>query len=160
MATYRFFDVGTMQEIRMTPTTRTALLLLVEKAEKKNFPANEALDFNAELKKRNTELLVYLGDGSILVAYAVFNRLGKVTLFHKILVLEQYRRQGIAHKMLNGHLERLRRQGCTHVQLWVDETREPAREVYQSLGFEEVDRIKDYYSSGRTGIKMKLSLSI
>ena len=142
------------------PAARITLLSAIEKIEKKNFPTKEALDFASELKKRNTELLVYLGPDSLVIAYAIFNRVGKVALVHKIFVDEQYRRQGIASKMLKGHIYRLSRQGCANVQLWVDETREPARKLYQGMGFEEIDCLKDYYSLGRTGIKMKLSLPL
>ena len=159
MAKYTFFDVGTIGEVQVAPAIRTTLIPLIEKAEKKNFPTNEAFDFNTELRKRNSELLVYLDHGNV-VAYAVFNRLGKLALLHKILVLEQYRRQGLASTMLKGQIERLKKQGCLNMQLWVDETREPAKRLYQSLGFEEIDCLKDYYSLGRTAIKLKLRLSL
>lgn len=142
----------------MAPAAKTVLLSAIEKMERKNFPANEALNFPFELRKRNTELLVYLGGGNVVLAYALFNRVGKIALLHKIVVEEEYRRQGIASKMLKGHIDCLSRQGCVSVQLWVDQSREPARKLYQGIGFEEIDCLEDYYAPGRTGIKMKLSL--
>ena len=160
MASSVFFDASTSQQIRVEPAARTPILSAIEKMEKKNFPSNEAIDFASELKKRNTELLVYLGPDNFVIAYAIFNRVGKIAQLHKILVEEEYRRQGIARKMLKSHVDRLSRQGCVNVQLWVDETREPARKLYQDMGFEEIDCLKDYYSLGRTGIRMKLSLSL
>ena len=159
MATHTFIDVSTSQQVQLSPAIKETLLSSMEMVERKNFPTSEALDFASELKKRNTELLVYFGPEYLVVAYAVFNRVGKTVMLHKIVVREQCRRQGIARKMLKGHIVRLSRTGCVNMQLWVDETREPARKLYQGMGFEEVDHLEDYYSPGRTGIKMELSLS-
>ena len=139
-----------------------SLVNQVKKIEKKNFPRFEALDFDMELKKRSTELAVVLDQsfplGVLIKGYLVWNRLQKAAFLHKICVAERYRRGGIARQMILRLEARLRSQGCTNVQLWVDDARAPAKFMYQSLGFSEIDRVEDYYSPGRTGIKMKLDL--
>ena len=145
---------------------RVNLINQIQQMEKKTFPRNEALNFDLELKKRNTEMIAMLDcdvhcesewEGH-LVGYALWSRLQKTTLLHKICVAKQYHRRGIARRMLNILKDRLNRNGCISIQLWVDETRIPATCLYQSLGFIEVDRVEDYYSPGRTGIKMKFDL--
>ncbi|MCJ1389246.1 hypothetical protein MMC18_002102 [Xylographa bjoerkii] len=133
----------------------------IQKAERKTFPKGESLDFKQELRKTNTELMVVLfdvDDKKSLAAYMLYARLHKITLLHKVCVLENYRRQGLARNLLSRLRERLQCQGCEKLQLWVDEARQPARGLYESLGFEIVTRAEDYYSPGRTGLKMVLEI--
>ena len=154
----------------MTPIIKAAkppdLLDQVKRAEKRTFPRDEALDFDYELKKRNTELIVVLAEEEsggdherVLAAYIVYARLRGAVLVHKVCVLDGHRRQGIARAMLSWLKDKLQGQGCEKLQLWVDEARKPARSLYESLGFRTAGRATDYYGPGRTGIKMILSLS-
>lgn len=135
----------------------------LKRAERKNFPRHEILDFDLELKKKNTELIVVLdGDlehlGHVLAGYMVLAFLPKKTLLHKICVVKKYRGQGVAKSLLQMEKERMARRGCAMVQLWVDEVRLPARRLYSKAGFEEVGRVQDYYGPGRMAIKMILDL--
>ena len=139
------------------------LLDQVKRTERRTFPRDEALDFDYELKKRNTEMIVVLAEGEsveaheyVLAAYVVYARLHGVVLVHKVCVLDGYQRRGIASAMLSWLKDKLQGQGCERLQLWVDEARKPARSLYNSLGFKTVDRATDYYGPGRTGIKMVL----
>jgi len=138
----------------------------VKRAERKTFPRDEAMDFDMELKKRNTELIMVLvaqesaEDHELsLAGYLVYARLHGIALLHKVCVLEGHQRQGIARSMLSGLKEKLQGQGCEKLQLWVDEARKPARALYESMGFKTSDRARDYYGPGRTGIKMVLDLN-
>ena len=145
------------------PLQGSNLLKWVKQAEKRIFPRNEILDFDVELKKHNTELtLVLEGDSpsnpTALIAYAVFARHKRTSLLHKVCVLEKHRRRGIARAMLEMQKKKLRRHGGEAIKLWVDEAREPARRLYAGVGFQEVDRLEDYYAPRRTGIQMMLSL--
>lgn len=145
-----------------------SLLDQVKRVEKKIFPKVEALDFDMELTKRNTGLVMVLAgtdsksckDCSI-VAYLLYARLHGIAgaLVHKVCVLEVYRRQGLARNLLLFLQDKLRSQGCERLQLWVDEGRQPARCLYESLGFEISDVVDDYYGAGRNGIKMVLQLT-
>lgn len=135
----------------------------VQRVEKKTFPRREAMDFNTELQKRNMDLVIIVDDAGVvtpagpnLVAYMVFVHLkaGNAVLLHKICVSEDYRRQGIARIVLESQAERLKKQGCSKIQLWVDEGNAPARCLYKVLDLKEVSRVDDYYAVGRTGIQM------
>jgi axial budding pattern protein 2 len=80
-------------------------------------------------------------------------------LLHKLCVLEAYRRNGIGERLLlHATREKLVNEGCERVQLWVDKSRSPARNLYAKCGFEEKEEVLDYYSAGRTGIRMVLDL--
>jgi ribosomal protein S18 acetylase RimI-like enzyme len=139
----------------------------IKRTEKRIFPKDEAMDFDLELAKRNTELTVVLGSSDDLqneaniplAAYMVVAKVHGITLLHKICVLEKYQRQGIARRTISQMIEKCRNQGCERVQLWVDYSRTPARDLYSSLGFRVVDSVRDYYGKGRTGIKMVLDLN-
>ncbi len=139
------------------------ILNWVMRAEKRTFPRNEVFDFDGELKKRNTELMIVLNEALLpestaLMAYLIYASHKNTALLHKVCVLKTYRRQGIATRMLQLQKERLGSRGCDIVKLWVDEKREPARCLYARIGFKEVDRLEDYYALGRTGVQMVLSL--
>ncbi|KAL8942950.1 MAG: hypothetical protein Q9216_001365 [Gyalolechia sp. 2 TL-2023] len=157
MATRSFWSLDLHERVRQPPPN---ILDQVKHAEKKVFPRSEVLNFDIELKRRNVELIVVLdtsGSSSApcLAAYAVFAHTPKLVLLHKVCVLEKYRRRGVAKKMLLSEHERLARRGCGKVQLWVDQDRIPARRLYESIGFEAVGRVEDYYgpNPNRDGIE-------
>ncbi|MCJ1315115.1 hypothetical protein MMC15_000431 [Xylographa vitiligo] len=133
----------------------------IQKAERRTFPKGESLDIRQESQKANTELMVVLANTAqkSLAAYMLYARLHKITLLHKVCVLEDYRQQGLARNLLLRLRDRLQCQGCEKLQLWVDEARQPARGLYDSLGFEIVTRAEDYYSRGRNGLQMVLDLT-
>ena len=144
-----------------------AVVNQVRQIERRVFPKAEALNFDNELKKRNTELslvrLIAAGgmltaENAAIIGYAVVCRVRNTALLHKVCVVERCRRQGIARALLLHTIERLRTQSCKSIGLWVDSAREPAVLLYQSLGFVEAERVTEYYGSGRAGIKMVLTL--
>ena len=130
----------------------------VLRAEKRTFPSSEAFDFTLELRKRNVELIVMSNDTDSLMAYLVYAFKSKVALLHKVCVLPDYRRQGIARKMLLLHHQKLILRGCCKVQLWVDDTRTAAKDLYSSIGFKQVGRVGDYYGPHRAALHMVLDL--
>ena len=152
------------------PVSKQAVLPQVERAERKTFPRHEAFDFPLELKKRNLDLVVILKDDDILpsetpkmAAYAVFvhSKPGNSVMLHKICVLDQFRRQGIATRILATQVEKYTNRGCFKIQLWVDEQNMPARSLYGSAGFQETNRVDNYYAPGRTGpIPFKFSKNV
>lgn len=145
------------------PLPRKLMLNWVMHAEKKLFPHNEVFNFDSELKKHNTDLTIILDETLLpnpiaLIAYLVNASYKKTALFHKVCVLEKHRRHGVARRMLQLQIGKLGSRGYGVIKLWVDEKREPARSLYTEIGFKEVNRVKDYYAPGRTGIQMVLSL--
>lgn len=162
MATIRTLSLQTGKQV---PVSRNAILPQVERAEKKNFARHEAFDFHLELKKRNVDLVIILKDDGIapkeppmMAAYAVFvhSKLGNFVMLHKICVLQEFRRQGLATKILATQVERHTSRGCSKIQLWVDEQNLPARSLYESAGFEETNKVENYYAPGRTGLQMSM----
>jgi len=95
-----------------------------------------------------------------LVAYLVLTWTKSTALLHKLCVLEQYRRRGMASQLLRLQREQAKKSGCTSIQLWVDGERTAAQSLYSKVGFDEVERVNDYYAPGRTGIKMVLDTSL
>ncbi|KAF2198523.1 acetyltransferas-like protein [Delitschia confertaspora ATCC 74209] len=132
----------------------------VKKIEKKTFPTTEAFDFDSELKKKNSNLIVAVKEGQCpdTVAYLVYVRIKRLTLLHKICVVEQERGKGLAKAMVHSLRLQLEKGGCRTIHLWVDEARQPARSLYASCGFHQIDSCLDYYGPGRTGLKLELNL--
>ncbi|KAI9847135.1 MAG: hypothetical protein M1838_000992 [Thelocarpon superellum] len=144
-----------------SPKQRLNCLQAIKLIERKTFPTNEALDLDNELKKRNTVLLLAQGEQSVqadVVAYLIYARNRRLALLHKLCVVESFRRRGLAKLMLHHLHQTLLDQGCTQVQLWVDEARAPAKCLYDACGFEVVQCVENYYGPGRTGLKMILAL--
>ena len=161
-----------IQSIHTGKNVRVAkddLIHQIQHVEKKTFPRREALDFSTELQKRNTDLVIIVDDAGTftpakpkVVAYMVFSHLkaGNAVLLHKVCVDSEYRRRGIARIVLEAQTQRLKKRGCTKIQLWVDEGNLPARALYKVLGLQEVCVINDYYAAGRNGIQMLWELSV
>ena len=161
MATITYWSSDLGQLIGLAPDKN--LIAWVKQAERRTFPRNEALDFDMELKKQNTELMIILDEALLpnptaLMAYLVLTRHKKMALLQKLCVLEKHRRQGTARRMLEIQKERLKFQSCENVKLWVDDKNGAAKLLYTALGFKQIDRLENYYSPGRTGIQMIFSL--
>jgi len=159
MATFTFWSTDFAQQLDIPKYKVDNLLTQVKRAEKKIFAHNEVLDFDLELKKRNTNLAIVLNCSSLsgvaaVASYLIYARTQKTVLLHKVCTLEDYRRRGIAKALVQMHLNQLKGQGCQKIYLWVDEANIPARYLYASVGFDGVDRVEDYYCPGRNGIRM------
>lgn len=141
------------------------ILAQIARVEKKTFPSNETFSFGQELwrKKPNTRVLYATsapapGARPVLIAYAVYVRQKGAALLHKVCVIEALRRQGVGQTLMEYMQQRLQKEGCQYIQLWVDKAREPARALYTRTGFRAREEIADYYAPGRTGIRMVLDL--
>lgn len=137
------------------------LLRALKRIERKVFPAGEVFNFELELKKQNTSLICATeakAGTSEIVGYLVSTRTKRIAFLHKICVQVGHRRKGIAKQMISALEKELTARNCESLYLWVDEARKPARSLYGSRGFQEVDRVDNYYSPGRTGVKMVLQL--
>ena len=164
MATIIMLSLQTGKHLSVS---KQAILSQVERAEKKNFARHEAFDFHLELKKRNVDLVIIVKDDGIplretpiVAAYSVFvhSKPGNFVMLHKICVLDDFRRQGIAKKILAAQTQKYKNRGCSKIQLWVDEQNISARSLYESAGFQESNKVESYYAPGRTGLQMSLDL--
>lgn len=60
---------------------------------------------------------------------------------HKVAVLPQYRRRGVATALVNYAIDALRAVGCTKVNLQIRATNAEVRTFYEALGFEVEERL-------------------
>ncbi|KAF2625299.1 acyl-CoA N-acyltransferase [Macroventuria anomochaeta] len=141
------------------PKDREVLAAKVAKLEKKIFPSSEAFDYSIELKKKNIGLVLAAREGSQeLVGYLVFQRLKSQAWLHKLATIEQERGKGIARCLIHSLCQQMKKGGCRTIVLWVDEARNPARALYASCGFQQIERLPDYYGPGRTALKMEVDI--
>ena len=163
MASFRCYHVGTGA---IASLGKECIISQIVLCEKQTFPKTEAFNFESELKKRNTELITMIDNGTsrsngvFVAAYMVlaFGKPGNTVTVHKICVQPKYRRRGLATQMMREAIARLKGRGCSKIQLWVDECNSVAISLYSKLGFHEISKVSDYYGSGRTGVRMNLSL--
>lgn len=143
-----------------SPKERETILKRVIRIEKKSFPTSEAFDFTSELRKKHTNMIIAVkdGDASELIGYLVYLRVKRLTVLHKICVVEQEREKGVGKCLIHSLRLLVEKGGCDCIHLWVDEARKPARALYDSCGFQQIDRCPDYYGPGRTGLKMQLPI--
>jgi GNAT superfamily N-acetyltransferase len=138
------------------------ILATIAKLEKKSFPATEAFDFSIDmLKKANTRVLYVVSQSAPLsaIAYCVCVRWHRTLLLHKICVAERFRGQGVGKLLMREILDRAELEGCDILELWVDQSRLIAHNLYLQSGLEEQCHVHDYYGPGRTGIKMSINFS-
>ncbi|KAF2266599.1 acetyltransferas-like protein [Lojkania enalia] len=144
----------------ISSSDRQSFVEMVSKIEKKSFPASEAFDFNTELRKKNVRMVlaVQSDESTRVIGYLVYLRMKRLAFLHKICVVEHERGKGVAGYLMHSLFQQLKKTGCCNVQLWVDENRTPARALYESYGFQQIDRCIDYYGPGRTALKMQSSI--
>lgn len=144
----------------LPPKTRPAIADKVAKLERKVFPAIEHFNYDVELKKKNTGLLLVFkeDDTERLIAYLVYQRMKRLAWLHKLCVIEQERGRGLGKALINCFRQHMEKGGCSTIFLWVDESRQPARALYKLCGFQQAECRPDYYGPGRTALKLELSL--
>lgn len=101
-------------------------------------------DFADSLKSENTLYVVAEEDGKVkgyCGMYVSFEE-GNIT---NVAVSPSYRRQQVAHNMLNYILGLAKEKGITDVFLEVRETNVPAIKLYEKLGFAEEGIRKNFY---------------
>jgi ribosomal protein S18 acetylase RimI-like enzyme len=143
-----------------SPKSRSAIADKVAKLERKVFPAIEHFSYDVELKKKNTGLLLVFreNDNEQLIAYLVYQRMRRLAWLHKLCVIEQERGRGLGKALIYYLRLQMEKGGCSTIFLWVDESRESARALYKSCGFQLSECRPDYYGPGRTALKLELEL--
>jgi ribosomal protein S18 acetylase RimI-like enzyme len=142
------------------PKDRDSLAAKVARLEKKIFPSSEAFDYGVELKKKNVGLILASKEGTQqLVGYLVYQRQKSLAWLHKLATIEEERGKGIARCLVHSLCQQMKKGGCRAIVLWVDEARSPARALYASCGFQEVERLPEYYGPGRTALKLELAIA-
>ena len=124
-------------------------------------------ELQTHLREPNPALLDYAVEGPPLVLVSTASEpdaggtpVGYLVAFHdeeagyvaEVAVAPTHRREGRARRLLAATFDRLRAEGCSRVRLTVHPENDPARRLYESLGFEEEYREAEYYADGSEGI--------
>ncbi|CAO2658800.1 Nn.00g065230.m01.CDS01 [Neocucurbitaria sp. VM-36] len=142
----------------LPPKYRSVVAEMVAKLEKKVFPSSEAFNYDVELRKKNTGMILAFkeGESDNVVAYLVYQRMKRLVWLHKLCVVEQEREKGLGKNLLGYLACQMKKGGCQSIQLWLDDNRKPAKALYASCSFQQIEYRPDYYASGRAGLKMEL----
>ena len=105
----------------------------------------------------NIENLVYINDKKV-VAYLLGNKVIDEFHLHNIAVHKNFQRKHIGIELINHLINHLRYQGFKKIFLEVSEKNEPAKKLYQSVGFQKKGRRRDYYSKGDHAFLYHLNL--
>lgn len=154
----KVLDLGSLPK-----ESAVAILGTIATIEKKSFPATEVFDFTPGiLKKANTRVLFVASQSAPLsaIAYCVYVRWRRTVLLHKLCVSERFRGQGIGKLLMGNVLERAKEERCDFLELWVDQARMVARNLYTRSGLREQCVVNDYYGPNRSGIKMSVQFPV
>ena len=96
--------------------------------------------FDAKLAMEDDMLLVAV-DGNDLIGTTIAGYDGFRGWLHKVAVLPQHQRRGVATALVRHAILKLRQAGCTKVNLQIRGTNSEVRGFYESLGFETEERL-------------------
>jgi ribosomal-protein-alanine N-acetyltransferase len=102
----------------------------------------------SELNNPLSLWLVAEEDGCVLGYIGSQTVMGEADMMN-VAVHPEYRRRGIAQALVNGLIDALRCNDVTSLTLEVRATNEPAKRMYEKLGFQQVGVRKNYYRHPR-----------
>lgn len=123
----------------------------------------ERSSFGAEAWPRRYFLELYGECGAFFVVAKVSGRIAGYAVactekrnaeIASLAVYPDYRRQGIARRLMHYTLGKLRRAGIRRVELMVRTGNTAGAELYRSLGFRRVRHVPEYYEDGGDGFLM------
>jgi ribosomal-protein-alanine acetyltransferase len=97
--------------------------------------------------------------GGELIAYAGVVNLAGIADVLTLTVADEHRRKGIGRELLRRLIDWSRTQKCEAIMLEVRVGNIDAIPLYESFGFIEISRRKDYYGPGKTAIVMRKELT-
>lgn len=101
--------------------------------------------FRGLMRRNDADLLVGEVD-DVIAGYAVFWAVTDQGELGNIAVAFEFRRRGIAARLLDAILYMARERAVREVFLEVRASNDTARELYRKHGFVEIDRRRNYYS--------------
>lgn len=102
-------------------------------------------------------VLLTARESGVLVGYLLilFHRGTRLARLYSIAVDPASRRRGIARALFQAGEARARERGAIHLRLEVSQNNAPAIALYRTLGFQEFDRLSDYYEDHSSALRMQ-----
>lgn len=110
--------------------------------------------FEKELENKIAEYIVAVCDGMILGYAGLWNICGTADIID-VAVHKDFRRQGIAQKMMEKLIDICKEKEISEINLEVRESNFAAQSLYSGLGFEKCGERANYYKDRETAILMK-----
>ena len=86
-------------------------------------------------------------EGETVIAYLLGRQIVPEGEIYRIATLENYRRRGVAYRLLDYAIKCERGHGLEDLFLEVREQNTPARALYTAYGFKEIGKRKGYYKN-------------
>ena len=102
----------------------------------------------SELENKLAYWLVAL-EGETVAGYIGSQTVMEETDMMNVAVHPDYRRKGIAEALINGLVDALKERGSHCLTLEVRASNEPAKKLYEKLGFTQIGRRPNYYRNPR-----------
>ena len=130
--------------IRITEIAREELRILEQLDRLSGLPPWSLKDYQEFWSERNT--LIFLAGGATCpVGFVCGRSVACEAEILRLAVIEEYRRRGVGHRLVQQFLVRVKKNGCRSVYLDVRESNCAAVRLYASCGFRVVGRREGYY---------------
>lgn len=117
-----------------------------------------AATFKSSIELDDNAVAIVAEFGGVVIGYADVYKAYDELQLNNIAVLEQYRGNHIAEKMMQILIDTGRELDCQTITLEVRESNEPAIKLYEKCGFCKVGLRKNYYSDNENAILMDKEL--
>ena len=114
--------------------------------------------FKSSIELDDNAVAIVAEFGGVVIGYADVYKAYDELQLNNIAVLEQYRGNHIAEKMMQILIDTGRELDCQTITLEVRESNEPAIKLYEKCGFCKVGLRKNYYSDNENAILMDKEL--
>ncbi len=101
--------------------------------------------FRGLLRRTDADLYVAETRGAAIAGYAVAWAVLEQGELGNVAVAPEFRRRGVAHRLLDAVVDRSRERGVRELFLEVRVSNIHARQLYETYGFREVGRRRNYY---------------
>jgi ribosomal-protein-alanine N-acetyltransferase len=108
----------------------------------------------ADFSDKCGDLFLVAVGANKLWGYIVTCARGDIAELVSVATHPDVRREGVASRLLESTLRRLRRRGIRRFSLMVRTTNRRARAFYEKYGFEKERLVRGYYREGTDGVRM------
>jgi ribosomal-protein-alanine N-acetyltransferase len=134
-----------MEEVRIRRMDAQDLArVMVIEQQSYSMPWTEST-FRGLLRRADADLFVAETRARAIAGYAVSWAVLEQGELGNVAVAPEFRRRGVAHRLLDAVIERSGQRGVRELFLEVRVSNTHARELYQTYGFREVGRRRSYY---------------